>query len=390
MPPSSTRLTCEDRLAMMESGPKALPTVIQKVLLSPELLDQIIAHLDKTDLARLSKVSKFWNWQCARHIWSTCHQLGHLLNVPLGRRAVITPLIRHLRLTNVGCPWEESTSVNMPWLSKLRSVSMVFSDSSASFDTRPLMNMLPETLHEFKLDNRAQPDSSSTSLNQDRSIPHVPWVRTLDTGCSNLRSLTLNVELTPTQSTELDLLLLSANLEELYLGPLLCKGIDDFTVAIILAQSALRILEFRKILSLESLQILQHQTEGQTILAAMDTLIVMIKGHVSQTLTTLVPYLSNLKTLHLAFNDQIEDSPWSPDPAIFFAIGRLKQLRQLHIRIKPVLTEGPDGEYTHTGLTVSDLISLSRLSLTGLSVQPLCAGAKHPLMLHQVDGHNLL
>jgi len=70
--PLLIQLTSIHRLDMAELAYRKaradILTAAHRVLHSPELLSHILHHLDKDTLARASSVSKFWYWECARHL----------------------------------------------------------------------------------------------------------------------------------------------------------------------------------------------------------------------------------------------------------------------------------------------------------------------------------
>lgn len=81
------------------------------------------------------------------------------------------------------------------------------------------------------------------------------WLRALHQGCLTLRKVTLDFRLAAS-GIELDMLLLSAPLQEIRLGLLLRDTINDWTIAIALAQPSLRVLELTTRITQRSLQIL--------------------------------------------------------------------------------------------------------------------------------------
>jgi hypothetical protein len=85
------------------------------------------------------------------------------------------------------------------------------------------------------------------------------WLSELRRNCHNLRTLAFNFHLASVARTEFNLLLLSLTLEELLLGPLVLEIIDDWTIAIILAQPVLRVLHLEAPITPNSLQILSDQ-----------------------------------------------------------------------------------------------------------------------------------
>ena len=96
-----------------------------QVLLSPELVTQILSHPDKSALARLSTVSKFWYWERARHLWATCDSLEHLdFNVSLEQHENIASFVRHIHIKRARQLWDPSAPPSMPAFLNLRSFNI--------------------------------------------------------------------------------------------------------------------------------------------------------------------------------------------------------------------------------------------------------------------------
>lgn len=76
-------------------------TADQQVLLAPELLTNILSHVEKASLTRLNTVSKLWYWQVARYLWNSCTQLQSLqYGVRFNIQANVALLFRHLDIGN--------------------------------------------------------------------------------------------------------------------------------------------------------------------------------------------------------------------------------------------------------------------------------------------------
>lgn len=127
--PLLIQLTSIHRLDMAEPAYRKaradLLTAAHRVLHSPEILTQILHHLDKDTLARASSVFKFWYWECARHLWATCASLNPLMfNVPVRKHPKIAQLVHNLHLKEDEHDWPEGTFTSIPVFPCLRSLSV--------------------------------------------------------------------------------------------------------------------------------------------------------------------------------------------------------------------------------------------------------------------------
>jgi hypothetical protein len=83
--------------------------------------------------------------------------------------------------------------------------------------------------------------------------------RTLRLNCTNVVTLSLNVHLSASAGDQLELFLLDTRIQHLTLGPLLNDSLDDWSVALILAQQSLVTLEIHEPVTKHALEILQQQ-----------------------------------------------------------------------------------------------------------------------------------
>ncbi|KAG9566328.1 hypothetical protein KCU71_g5986, partial [Aureobasidium melanogenum] len=71
-----------------------------------------------------------------------------------------------------------------------------------------------------------------------------------------------NSKTTSSSSTDLGRLLLGTSLRKLYLGPLIDDILDNFTVALVLAQQSIKDLTINYPINLEALEMLGQQCGG--------------------------------------------------------------------------------------------------------------------------------
>jgi len=168
--------------------PKAradLLTAAHRVLHSPELLTQILHHLDKDTLARASSVSKFFYWECARHLWSTCASLNPLMfNVPVQKHQKIAQLVCNLHLKEDEHLWPEGAFTSIPVFPCLRSLSVHALSLSTFFDTTCVSNLLPATILQLSLTTDTQIHDLLTASIDVPPLIHAPWLPILHQRCS--------------------------------------------------------------------------------------------------------------------------------------------------------------------------------------------------------------
>jgi len=186
------------------------------------------------------------------------------------------------------------------------------------------------------------------------------------------------------------MLLLSATLEEIRLGPLLRENINDWIIALSLAQPTLRVLKLPTPITLRPLQILSDQCPGDHVLGALKVLNAGLEGDIGHTLASVVPLMSDIKALYVTLLAPTNDQPWCVDPEFFSNLGRMEQVDHLCIHIDTISIIDNDGELVYTSITGADLINLSRLPLTILAIQPCYRRAYHTLELRQITGSDLL
>lgn len=200
----------------------------------------------------------------------------------------------------------------------------------------------------------------------------------------------LDINLAPTASDDLELLLPSAPLEELFLGPLLSPVIGAWAVATILSQQSLRILDLDAPITLESIHILEQQCDKSSTLRHLTLLNATFNFQAEKSIAAFIPCLSNLEILYITLDHDADGTPWSPDATAFTAISSLKQLRKLDMRIRTTTTLDVYGERIYTGITGGDLVVLTRLPLESFSIGRHLSGPKYLLELRKVTGAELI
>jgi hypothetical protein len=309
-------------------------TAAEQVCCLPDLLSQILGHCDKKTLVCLSTASKLWNKECARYLWATCTEIWRFqFYIGPQNHAAMASLIRHIDLKNVHELWTSGMGIEMPEFRNLQSVSIhagVFTDL---FDFAGVSKLLFPGLRQLPFTSMTLPNSPLSYYLHDVPLTQAYWLGTLRQNCRNLRKLTLDVHLAPDARTEIHLLLLSATLEELSLGPLLYGVIDDWTFAQALAQSILRVLQLLTPITPGALRILRKQCDDEYRLLELQNLTAIFKIEAEDTLATLLSFTPNLTVLDIVLSNTLDGEPWSPSHTAFIAISRLKYLRVLDVRI---------------------------------------------------------
>jgi hypothetical protein len=360
-------------------------TADQQVLLAPELLTKILSYVEKASLTHLNTVCKLWYWEVAKHLWHSCKQLQSLqYGVCYNTEANVSPFIRNLNIENVSQIWEPGTITTMPSMPNLRSVSIPGELLNNPWKENCVSLLLPSGLKSLKLD-MLYPMLGSFHTQSSGICLH-----NLHQRCHHLRALSLNLNLAPAAAVNLQLLLLSAPLEEVHLGPLLEPAIGDWTVAILLSQERLHVLELHAPVTLRSLQILHDQAGAVIPHQKLDRLTITFNFDDAETMSSLFSRLSNITTLNIKLGDTPDDSLRSPACTVFPAISQLQHLRTLNISIKTTWARDATGERTYNSITGGDLIALTTLPLTSLSIEPHHTGMESPLELQEVKAADLL
>lgn len=362
-----------------------------RVFSSPELVGLILFHVDKgRELACLALVAKLWSWEAARHLWDTCTQLLHLEHkVHATRHERVASLIHHLRLDPVVQLWS-GTSPEMPKLANLRTLTMNAALSSAPFESPNMSCLLPTSLQELRLTNDNFLRRSFNLHVRDLRPSSASWLFSLHRTCPNLRSLSLDIRLTPRACTAVELFLLSSSLQKLTIGTLTSENFDDWSIATILAQTTLQVLELDCSITPESLEILREQCDGLPTLEHLQRLTVNFDMGAEKAMVPLFACTPNLTTLDVTLSHTPDGTPWSPDAQVFLAMSQLKHLHTLHIRISTSIERDLHGELRCTSITGADFKAISHLPLKTLTIQPVHVKAKHILWLREVTYQDFL
>lgn len=204
----------------------------------------------------------------------------------------------------------------------------------------------------------------------------------------NLRSVDLNIDLPASAHAILILLIESTNLSEIHLGPLLNRAIDDWTIADVLEQTRLRILEIHSAITTESLAILRNNFGESFQLDNLERLTITINLDDENVTASLFVMTPNLKSLDVVLGHDSNYSPWVPDSAVFQTFRLLNYLHTLSIGMKTIASWDDNGELVRTAITGADSVALISLPLQSLSIKP-CRRDSTSLELIQVSGAEL-
>jgi hypothetical protein len=281
-------------------------------------------------------------------------------------------------------------SATMPHFSNLKSVSAYAGIFADVFDSPSVSKLLSGHLQKLSFTSETPPNSSVQFELLNTPIINATWLNVLHRDCDALRVLAFDFHLAPTARTALQLLLLSATLKELFIGHLLDEVVDDWTIAIALAQPLLRILDLSSPITPDSLQILRDQCEGHLMLSKLQKITAVSGINAEQALADLLSYTPNLTSLNIIIDHPVNATAWSPSATAFRAIGQLMHLRVLQLRIVTVLTRDIPGRRLFTSITGADLLTLFRLLLSSLSIKPHYGGSRYLLELREITPADLI
>ncbi|KAH0021040.1 hypothetical protein KCU78_g6270, partial [Aureobasidium melanogenum] len=124
----------------------------------------------------------------------------------------------------------------------------------------------------------------------------------------------------------------------LYLGPLIDDILDDFTVALVLAQQSIKDLTINYPINLEALEMLGQQCGGLPKLNQLQYLQMRCTNHAAEVLTLLLSLTQLLRLFYLMIYPSDTDEPWVMPTAGFEALTQLSCLSDSSIRFE-YLTE---------------------------------------------------
>ncbi|KAG9606154.1 alcohol oxidase, partial [Aureobasidium melanogenum] len=218
------------------------------VLQTPELLHLILASfIDSCDiqqqrgaLALAARVCKLWSNEVSLRLWRLNGRPDHVRrHVCTSKQAMVASYMRRATLFFGEKLWEGSP-LCMPSFPNVNDIHIITNSSDFSSQAVYLPKLLNGRIEELSF--KVIPDQVIESApNPDIASPaaHLPWLRAVEQRCTDLSSLELNTRLPLSAITDLGRLLLGTSLKELYLGPLLDEVLDDFTVALVLAQQSM-------------------------------------------------------------------------------------------------------------------------------------------------------
>jgi hypothetical protein len=355
--------------------------VANRVFQSPELMGQIFAHFhDLEELASAAQVCKRWCNEASRYRWAVCHQLSHLEHniLPLHHNHIAS-LICYLNLSLEDQLWEGDSS-SMPTFVNLQTAGINTGVLDHKKGSKCLSKLLVPSLRTVYLDIGTNDDpispESSTYL-----------FRALRQNCSNLVTLSVNVSLSALAQGEVELFLLSTNVQHLTLGPSVDDALSDWAVALILAQRSLVTLDLSRAVTKQALAILEQQCGPLYTITKLTRLRVVVDLSEEEVLARLTSLTPNLVVLRAVLQKITGGGIWYPSESVFSAVAQLNQLSHAHLLFDPCL---PTGHQTYAAVTAEDLLTLSIPSLESLRVASLRSDLNYITELRQVTGTQLI
>ncbi|KAG9665374.1 hypothetical protein KCU64_g101, partial [Aureobasidium melanogenum] len=298
-------------------------TAARVVLQTPELLHLILASFidfgdirqQRAALALAARVCKLWSNQVALLLWRLNGRPDYVRrHVCASKQAVVASYMRRATLFFGEQLWDGSP-LYMPSFSNVNDIYVISNSSDFSSQAVYLPKLLHSRIEELSF--KVIPDQViDSAANSDIPSPaaHLPWLRAVEQRCTNLSSLELNMRLPPSAVTDLGRLLLGTSLKKLYLGPLLDEVLDDFTVALVLAQQSMEDLTINYPITMEALEILDQQCGGRPIFNHLQYLQMHCTSHAAEVLTLLLSLTPHLRLFYLTIYPSDTEKPWIETP----------------------------------------------------------------------------
>jgi hypothetical protein len=333
--------------------------VAQQVLQSPELTGQIFSHLrDSRALQRAGLACQRWYLEASRFLWAVRRQLFGLEHqIPAVYQKAIASSIRHLDLSLIDQLWEGSPSF-MPVLVGLQTAILDTKALHHQCGAQCLQKMLVGSLRGLCIDTSTDDDLGS--LESDTC-----WFRTLSLNCTNLVALSLDAQLSASARDQLELVLLGTRLGRLTLGRLLDDTLDDWGLALILAQESMITLELDRPTTETTFEVLEQQCNGLHALKKLQAMKVSIDVSHEEVFASLLSVTPSLAVLHATLHHTGEISPWCPTPAMFNAVDKLRRLSHLDMILH---CHHPFGLQNYAAITSADLLALLECPLKTFNI----------------------
>ncbi|KAH0170401.1 hypothetical protein KCU67_g2658, partial [Aureobasidium melanogenum] len=333
-----------DKQARQRAGaPHRVYAKARVVLQTPELLHLILASLidsgeirqQRAALALAARVCKLWSDEAALLLWRLNGKTDHVRrHVCASKQAMVASYMRRATLFLGEQLWEGSP-LHMPSFPNVNDIYIITNSSEFSSQAVYLPKLLNGRIEELSFS--VIPDQviySAASEHIPSPEAHLPWLRAVEQRCTNLSSLELNMRLPPSAITGLGRLLLGTSLKKMYLGPLVDDVLDDFTVALVLAQQSINDLTINYPISLQALEMLGQQCGGLPMLNQLQYLQMQCTNDAAEVLTLLLSSTPHLRLLYLTIHPSDTDKPWVMPTAGFEALTQLPFLSDLSIRIE--------------------------------------------------------
>lgn len=363
------------------------------VLQTPELLHLILASfIDSGDtrqqraaLALAARVCKLWSNEVALLLWRLNGRPDYVRrHVCASKQAVVASYMRRVTLFFGEQLWDGSP-LYMPSFPNVNDIWVI--SNSSDFSSQAVY--LPKLLngHTEELSFKVIPDQIiDSAANSDIPSPaaHLPWLRAVEQRCTNLSSLELNMRLPPSAVTDLGRLLLGTSLKKLYLGPLLDEVLDDFTVALVLAQQSMEDLTINYPITMEALEILDQQCGGRPMFNHLQYLQMHCTSHAAEVLTLLLSLTPHLRLFYLTIYPSDTYKPWVMPTAGFEALTQLPCLSDLCIRFK-------NAENAKVAIRGADLMALARCPrLLSLNLESYLPDANNMLLIRETSAAEVM
>lgn len=328
--------------------------------------------------ALAAKVCKLWRDEVTLLLWRLCVKPDFVRrHVCASRQALVASHMRRVSLFSGGRLWAGS-SLYMPSFPNIKDIRTLCTASDFSSQVIYLLKLLNSRIESLSFETMPHYDPAI-----DQADPciatHLPWLRAVEHRCANLNSLELDMRLPPSAITNLSRLLLSSSLKKLYLGPLLDDVLDDFTVALALAQQSIEDLTIAYPITLEALAILDQQCCGRPILARLQYLQITSTINAGEVLSLLLSMTPNLTLFYLTLYLSETDKPWTMQSQGFEALAQLQHLAALAINFECATDP-------NVAIKGADLMAIARIPhLKSLRLETHLPHFKNMLLIREIN-----
>lgn len=368
------------------------------VFRAPELLHLILASYFDTDtpeyyssrqdaaaLARAARVCRLWADEVALLLWRLCCSPDTVRRqVSLDRQAVVAGYLRHVLLSSGQQLWTGQPP-SMPTFCNIKTIYIRCMPSQLTAHARYLPKLFNAGVTDLSLESSA-PELLYVPEHQIISSPvaHRSWLRALGQRCVTLSSLILDIKLPSSAVTDLNHLLLSTSLRKLSLGPLLDDILDDFTVALALAQPSIQDLTLGYPITLEAFKILDQQCHGLPSLFRLMYLQVTCTINAGEVLPLLLSLTPNLTLFYLTLYPSETDKPWVMPTAGFEALTQLQYLGLLAIKFECATNN-------NVAIRGADLMAIARIPcLVSLQLDTYLPDFNNMLLIREISAADVI